>query len=143
MIAGASSFSAFASMPNGVVNTSNVTVSATLTIASAISDNTDITSKFTDESFRDEVYTLIGKTSPEPILYSDVKNLEELYVASCGISNLSGIEYFTKLSYLDCEGNQLTTLYLTKDTWDVSKYGSQYTDSSQTTRYNLVITIKN
>ncbi|MFT5875276.1 MAG: hypothetical protein ACI8WT_004259 [Clostridium sp.] len=114
-VAGAFTFTGRLAMVDGVVNTSNVTVSATLTIERAISDNTDITSKFTDERFRDAVYTLIGKTSPEPILYSDVKNLKELNVDSYRISSLSGIEYFTKLSYLDCQCNELINLDVSKN----------------------------
>ncbi|MFT5875196.1 MAG: hypothetical protein ACI8WT_004177 [Clostridium sp.] len=103
---------------DGVVNTNNINVSATLTIdndISVISDNTDITSKFTDENFRNTVYALIGKISPEPILYSDVKNLKELNVDGEN-SSLSGIEYFTALTDLWCTRNQLTTLDLSKNT---------------------------
>ncbi|MBW9170792.1 Ig-like domain-containing protein [Clostridium estertheticum] len=117
-VAGTYTFIGKLTMVDGVVNTNNINVSATLTISSAsdISDNTDITSKFTDENFRNAVYTLIGKTSPEPILYLDVKNIKELRISYKNISNLSGIEYFIALTDLDCKGNQLTTLDVSKNT---------------------------
>ncbi|MBU3102448.1 MULTISPECIES: Ig-like domain-containing protein [Clostridium] len=120
-VAGTYTFTGTLSMVDGVVNTNNINVSATLTIASNISDNTDITSKFTDKNFKHYVYSIIGKSSPEPILYSDVKNIKTLYatgnvVTDTDVSNLSGIEDFTSLTSLHCAGNNLTTLDLSKNT---------------------------
>ncbi|NNU76545.1 leucine-rich repeat domain-containing protein [Clostridium estertheticum] len=81
-----------------------------------ISDNTDITSKFTDTNFRSAVYKLIGKTSPAPILNIDVKNIKILDVTLENISSLDGIEYFTALTELDCISNHLTTIDVSKNT---------------------------
>ncbi|MBU3172760.1 Ig-like domain-containing protein [Clostridium estertheticum] len=117
-VAGTYTFVGSLTMVDGAINTNNINVSATLNIVSDISsitDNTDITSKFTDENFRNKVYGKIGKTSPEPILYSDVKKLKELNVGYGYISNLSGIEYFTALNTLYCHDNQLTTLDVSKN----------------------------
>ncbi|MGH4121523.1 MAG: leucine-rich repeat domain-containing protein [Clostridium sp.] len=97
------------------------------TVVSTISDGTDITSKFTDKYFKSYVYSLIGKTSPSPILYSDVKNIKYLNVNTgkdthivqdftFEIFSLSGIQYFTALTELYCGGNKLTTLDVSKNT---------------------------
>ncbi|MCB2300567.1 leucine-rich repeat domain-containing protein [Clostridium tagluense] len=89
----------------------------------AINANIDITSKFTDKIFRNKVYSLIGKTTSSPILYSDVKNITKLDVSNVlmsdlnsNISNLSGIEYFTALTTLYCGNNKLTSLDVSKNT---------------------------
>ena len=84
-------------------------------VTTGISDNTDITSKFTDENFKNAVYSLIGKSSSEPILYSDVKSITTLGVYNKNISNLSGIEYFTALTTLNCGSNPLTALDVSKN----------------------------
>lgn len=72
---------------------------------SAVNDDIDITSKFTDINFRNEVYKVIGKQSPQPIFYSDVKDIKSLDVLFREIiSSLNGIEYFTALTVLDWLG---------------------------------------
>ncbi|MBZ9632739.1 hypothetical protein [Clostridium sp. FP1] len=81
------------------VNDSSVALGKPGTI-NAISDGTDITNKFTDKYFKSYVYSLIGKTSPSPILYSDVKGIKTLSFYSENISNLCGIEYFKALTEL-------------------------------------------
>jgi len=81
-----------------------------------LSDKTDITSKFTDVNFKTIVYTLIRKTSPAPILYSDVKKVLTVSVNSKSMTSLHGIEYFTALTYLNCMDNKLKTLDVTKNT---------------------------
>ncbi|NNU76565.1 leucine-rich repeat domain-containing protein [Clostridium estertheticum] len=85
------------------------------TSTGAISDNTDITSKFTDTNFKTAVYGLIGKTSPDPILYSDVKSITDVSLDNEEIGSLSGIEYFTELKTLVCDAN-LTSLDVSKNT---------------------------
>lgn len=79
-------------------------------------DEIDITDKFTDLIFKNEVYKLLEKNISEPILYSDVKDIKSLKLQSLGINNLDGIEYFTALNYLDCSSNQLANLNLSKNT---------------------------
>ncbi len=76
----------------------------------------DITDKFVDANFKVWVYNKIGKTAPEPILDSDVSGITRVEVYSNGISDLSGIEYFTALTVLGCTNNQLTALDVTKNT---------------------------
>ena len=47
---------------------------------------------------------------------SEIKGITTLTVPSRNISSLSGIEYFTELSVLDCHDNQLTALDVSKNT---------------------------
>jgi len=86
--------------------------------AGAAVGQTDITAKFRDPIFRAAVYKMIGKTAPVPILDSDVSGITSVHVggASMGISDLSGIEYFTVLTSLECSLNQLTALDVSKNT---------------------------
>lgn len=92
--------------------------SSTVKTASAayINDNTDITSKFTDSNFKAKLYSILGKSTSSPILYSDVKNIHSLDVSCSNINDLSGIEYFTSLNTLNCYGNNLTSLDTTANT---------------------------
>ncbi|MDP4178636.1 MAG: dockerin type I domain-containing protein [Bacillota bacterium] len=129
-----------------------------------VTDNTNITGAFIDDDFRNAVYSLINKNNSSPILYSDVKNIQNLNLDSMGIKDLNGLEYFTSLkslycsnnqltrlnvskntalTYLSCEKNQLTTLYSTKDTWNAIFYKMQYTDSTLGAYTGISITIKN
>jgi putative cell wall-binding protein/Leucine-rich repeat (LRR) protein len=87
-----------------------------------LSDNTDISKEFVDETFKKEIYNLIRKDSQEPILYSDVKDIIGIDINGRNISSLDGIEYFSALEYLYCYNNQLTSL-------DVSR-NSKLTDLS-------------
>ncbi len=88
----------------------------TMIAAGAAVGQTDITEKFKDANFRAWVYNKIGKTAPAPILDSDVNGICSVEVDSKGISDLSGIEYFTALTSLDCSYNKLTALDLSKNT---------------------------
>ena len=67
----------------------------------------DITDKFTDPAFKAMLQTLL-KT--EVILDTDVADVAGLRVRDSGIQSLAGLEYFTSLTWLDCSGNQLTSL---------------------------------
>ena len=64
-------------------------------------------SYFPDANFRNY---LLGLYPKGYITRSDVNARTSLTVSGKYISNLSGIEYFSKLTYLDCRANQLTTL---------------------------------
>lgn len=103
-------------------------------------DNTDITSKFTDVKFKTSVYASIGKTSPEPILYSDVKGIKQLNVSNKAIRNLSGIEYFTSLTMLDCRLNKLKALDVSKNTGLTELYCSQNQLTNLDVSHNTALT---
>ena len=75
---------------------------------------------FPDPGFRWCVLNLIGggRTSTSTVTDADkaaMAGLTNLNVSGYGIADLTGIEYFTGLTSLNCGGNQLTSL-------DVSKY---------------------
>lgn len=68
---------------------------------------------FPDKIFRDWVHDNIA---PDRINRDQQKNDFSIDVSQKGISNLKGIEYFTNLLTLNCSGNQLTSLDLSKNT---------------------------
>lgn len=80
-----------------------------------VPDNTNITSKFTDLSFRLYIYNKIGKSILQPILYSDVKNITALNIQNKWITNLNGIEYFTSLTKLSVNYSLITNLDLSSN----------------------------
>ncbi|MEW7290886.1 leucine-rich repeat domain-containing protein [Aquimarina sp. 2304DJ70-9] len=49
------------------------------------------------------------------ITLEEARNVTHLYLQRKNISNLSGIQYFTNLTYLDCYNNQITTLNVSKN----------------------------
>ncbi|MBU3179009.1 Ig-like domain-containing protein [Clostridium estertheticum] len=115
-VAGQFTFTGTLTMVDGIVNTNNVTASATLIVSMPTIDKTDITSKFTDENFKSSIYSHIGKVAPSPILESDVKDIKSLDLSKDDVSSLNGIEYLTSLTDLNCSNNGLTTLDISKNT---------------------------
>jgi hypothetical protein len=75
----------------------------------------DITEKFIDGNFRECVYEIIDKKSPEPIFDCDVKEIVELNLLKKDISGLNGIEYFTALKVLNCGQNKITEIDVSKN----------------------------
>jgi hypothetical protein len=79
----------------------------------------DITASFKDPGFLAAVRDITGKLE-EPILDYDVARIWDLNIGvwntSYTISDLSGIEHFSALRYLDCYGQQLEELDLSKNT---------------------------
>ncbi len=82
------------------------------TTLTSMTDDTDITAKFTDQNFKKEIYKVVNKAEGTPILISDVKKIKELNIAYSGIQSLNGIEYFQRLEVLNCQGNNITNLDL-------------------------------
>ncbi|MCL2004178.1 MAG: S-layer homology domain-containing protein [Oscillospiraceae bacterium] len=70
---------------------------------------------FPDANFEAAVRELIGKPTGD-ILTSDVSEITWLSVDGREIEDLTGIEYFTALTYLWVDNNQLTTLDLRQNT---------------------------
>ncbi|MBW9173690.1 Ig-like domain-containing protein [Clostridium estertheticum] len=115
-VAGQFTFTGTLTMVDGIVNTDNITASATLIVATPVIDKMDITSKFTDDNFKSIVYSKIGKTAPSPILESDVKDIKSLDLSGAEVSSSSGLEYFTSLTELNCSNNEIVTLDVSKNT---------------------------
>lgn len=63
---------------------------------------------FPDQNFRTKLYN--SYFNKGYINSSDVANTTALSVSSCGISNLTGLGYFTNLMTFDCSGNNLSSL---------------------------------
>jgi Leucine-rich repeat (LRR) protein len=72
-----------------------------------------ISSKFEDKLIALGIDT-DGKNGT--VLLSSITNVTSIDVSNSGITNLSGIEYFTALETLNCKGNLLTTINLTNNT---------------------------
>jgi len=69
---------------------------------------------FLDTKFEAVVRNEIGKTTGL-IAQADVAGVTRLIIPEKSISSLSGIEYFTALTELDCSSNQLTELDTSKN----------------------------
>ena len=70
---------------------------------------------FPDKKFRDYLlgksYIFDGMLTDE-----DIANIKDINVEGLGIESLKGIEFFTELTSLNCGGNMLTSLDLSKNT---------------------------
>ena len=71
---------------------------------------------FPDAAFRNYVSTLDANPTNGYLTEDEINPTESMEVSSMNITSLKGIEYFTALKYLKCEGNQLTDLDLSKNT---------------------------
>ena len=114
-----------------------LTVLMSMVGAKAFADDIPVNSTtFPDENFRKWVsaqdYGLDGVLTE-----AEITGVNIIDVHSDNIASLKGIEYFTALTHLHCEGNQLTTLDLSKNTalTELYCYGNQLTalDVSQNT----------
>ena len=73
-------------------------------------------SNFPDENFRNYVKNNFDKDSNNELSEEEIADVEGIYVGECGITSLTGIEYFTALTWLDCYDNQLAVLDVSKNT---------------------------
>ena len=67
-------------------------------------------STFPDAVFRDYVTKNFDTDSNGVLTEAEREKVSQIFVNESGISDLTGIGYFPKLSYLDCYGNNLTSL---------------------------------
>lgn len=87
----------------------------TSTTSYAANDVTINATNFPDENFR--TYITSFDTDKNSILSSkELKSVKEINVINNEISSLKGIEYFTSLTELRCQDNNLTTLDISKNT---------------------------
>lgn len=77
-------------------------------------DKVDITEEFTDEAFRNFVYSKIQKEPGEPIYTTDVANIRKFEIHNesdkLRVKSLAGIEYFTGLERLEVVNCMITEL---------------------------------
>ncbi len=71
---------------------------------------------FPDDNFRTYISNLTGVRVGSTISDAKLASVNKISAIDKDISSMQGIEYFTKLSYLSCAQNQLTTLDLSKNT---------------------------
>ena len=98
---------------------------------------------FPDENFRAIVAgTSIDKDADGYLSAKEIAAVTQLDVNHKNIASLKGIEFFTALTYLDCEFNQLTSLDVSKNTAleELYCYGNQLTslDVSKNTALKIL-----
>ena len=71
---------------------------------------------FPDAAFRNYVSTLDANPTNGYLDEGEIDFTERIEVSSMNITSLKGIEHFTALKYLKCDGNQLTDLDVSKNT---------------------------
>ena len=71
---------------------------------------------FPDEIFRTYVKENIDTTADDILTVSELEQVIEIDVSSKKISDLTGVEYFTALQWLDCHNNQLKELNVSQNT---------------------------
>ncbi len=71
---------------------------------------------FPDENFRDRVASYYDRNKDGSLSQAERNRVTAIYFSSCHITDLTGIELFPNLNTLDCSGNQLTSLDLSKNT---------------------------
>ena len=69
---------------------------------------------FPDENFRKWITANITGASDGILTSTEISNVTSIDAEGKDIGNLQGIEYFTNLTYLNCDNNQLTALDISK-----------------------------
>ena len=109
---------------------------------------TSFAEAFPDENFRTKVLDLLNtdggnRTSKSVMTEADIAALAKitsLDVYSKGIKNMTGLEYFTELTQLSCNDNQLTSLDVSQNTAlkQLNCSGNQLTSLDISNNYSLV-----
>ena len=73
-------------------------------------------SNFPDQIFRNYIFGKIDKDGNKILSESEILACTDLSLTNMGISDLTGIEYFTALTHLRAGSNNLTSLNLSKNT---------------------------
>lgn len=93
-----------------------LTITLLLGLAAAVkADVTINATNFPDANFRAWVLAQDYGTDGK-LTNAEIASVTSIDVANKSIADLTGIGYFTALTTLDCTGNQLTTLNLSKNT---------------------------
>ena len=70
---------------------------------------------FPDATFRKYVSQRIDADGNGSLSAKEIKDVIDLAVPSKGIKDLTGIQYFTQITYLDCSNNELKSLNVSKN----------------------------
>ena len=85
----------------------NVTIQA---IATAIRIDAN---NFPDAAFRNYILQNVDANHNQELENDEIKTTSSMNVSSKGISNMTGLKYFTALTQLDCSYNSISALDLT------------------------------
>ena len=102
--AAAACFSLLANMPVAITN---------VNADSGVDINSDT---FPDKNFRQYVSEKCDTDHDDYLSEAEINEIKRIYVYTKHITDLTGIEYFTALKKLECEGNHLTGLDISKNT---------------------------
>lgn len=70
---------------------------------------------FPDPNFRDTLCRMLSFTEGDTIPFKVLSSVEELRLRDLGIRNLKGVELFSSLTQLDCSGNLLQEIDVSKN----------------------------
>lgn len=84
---------------------------------------------FPDEIFREYVLVNFDNDGNGKLSESEINACKKMDLFKCSISDLKGIEYFTALTYLNCNFNYLTSLNVSQNTalTDLKCGGNEFT----------------
>ena len=85
-------------------------------ILGATGDVAISTTNFPDSVFRNYVSKEFDSNKDGILSKSEIASATDIYLFAKTVYDMKGIEYFTSLNYLDCGGNHLTSLDVTKNT---------------------------
>ena len=89
----------------------NGTITVPFKVGIAINETT-----FPDTIFRAYVKENFDTTADDILTSSELAQIKDIDVTGKGISDLTGIQYFTQLTQLNCSDNELTTLDISQNT---------------------------
>ncbi len=128
LLAAAASFGIAACIGAGLLSSAK-TVQAASSKATGVAINA---TNFPDAKFRE--YVSIYDANGDKIFSSEEINyVTNIYLYDMGITSLKGIEVFTSLEHLNCTGNKITTLNISKNT----KLKELFCDNCGLTSLNL------
>ena len=93
------------------LSTLSAVILIVVTVGSAFSQNINTPENFPDPEFRKVVEEFMGiDPGGEFTAAEAAANTGELDCSSLGITDMTGLEYFTGITYLSCMENDLTSL---------------------------------
>ena len=100
-------------LPQDSLKISNTTANAAEEEITSVEINE---TNFPDENFREYVKSSFDKDGDGVLSAEEIAAVTKIDVYDMGISDLTGIEYFTDLAFLNCNKNNLTALDVSNNT---------------------------
>ena len=125
-------------LPQDSIIISNVTANAAEEEITSVEINE---TNFPDAIFRKYIADNFDKDDDGVLSAEEITAVTEIDVHNKGISDLTGIEYFENLEYLDCSLNKLTTLDLNNNTAliELNCYYNQLTSLDVSSNTALIV----